>query len=182
MSKSKKYNNTPDPKELIEWVKKEISKESGIDWLGISERSKLIYKAEAKSTVLGFSKGFVNLVRVSSWYSIDEYVKELSQIYPSANFISSSKQFQVVRMAKENIFSRENIDEKLTFLLSDKNTIESVLNRYSIPYISFGLKYGGLGKNNFTLTRSGHETIKWIKGQGISFKRENILDQLLIEE
>lgn len=183
MPKSKRNNSTTDSKELIVWVKQELSKEKGIDWLGISEKSKLIYKAEAKSTVLGFSKGFVNFVKVSSWYSIDQYINELRQIYPSANFIKSTKQYQVVRMVKEHTFSRENIDGSLTILLSDKNTIETVFNRYSIPYINFGLRYDGYGgKNNFSLTRPGHDTIKWVKGQGVSFKRENILDQLLIEE
>jgi hypothetical protein len=183
----------------LNWLRKEIAKnQEDINWLDVLDAVNKIYKEENdKNSFLGISKGFVNFVKVSWSHHGTELANEIKQMYPNAKVYqvgTQSKAIKIIKPTKDNPaeVDRKVITDNIIVFISDKNTIETVFNRYKLPFV----KYMGAraskrvtspdGKSEvktyYRWRRDGERGLKWEKGQGLSIKRDNLLEELFDEE
>ena len=177
----------------LDWIKSEISKEKDIDWLGIMNTAKALYKEEnEKKSVLGLSKGFVNFIK--STYSSHEVLSEIKGIYNPDDLviIEAGYHSKLNSILKEGKINSELLANKYVIVAADKTTIEPLFNKYNIPYIKFSSNRSSdhfkdeNGKSYWKITfkwkKQGEKGIKWEKGKALSFKRENILEQIFEDD
>lgn len=184
----------------LNWLRKEISKnQEDINWLDILDTVNKIYKEENdKNSFLGISKGFINFVKVSWLHHGNELANEIKQMYPNARIYQVSTQSKAIKLIKPTKDQSAEVDRKIitdniVVFISDKNTIETVFNRYKLPFIKYIssistkkiISPDGNSSKYFTYYRwrkDGERGIKWEKGQGLSIKRDNLLEELFEEE
>lgn len=174
----------------LEEIRKEVLKEQDqIDWVSIMISAKTIHrKVNENKSFLGLNRGFINVVRVPSWQS-KEYIAELSTIYNpnDITFIDAPIQAKLLKVLKEGtLVNEDTIKNKLIVVLTDKMSIETLLARKNLLFLKFSMSMNSERIENSTQRitkckwkKQGEKTITWIKGQGVSIKRDNILDELL---
>ncbi len=178
----------------LDWVRKEILKDQDkIDWMGIINTSKALYKeVNENKSFLGLSKGFINIVRCS--YTFNQAEEELLSIYNATDviIIKAGLQSVILDILKSGeIINDFTLSNKIIIVITDKSTIESLLVKKNIPFLNFTMSIDtmrtkesmGLTTASYITTcrwkKIGEKAITWVKGQAISIKRDGILDELL---
>ncbi len=177
----------------LKWLREEIANnQEDINWLDVLNTVNKIYKEENdKKSFLGINKGFINFVKVS-------WSHEIKQMYPNAKIYqvgTQSKAIKLIKPTKDNPaeVDKKTISDNIIVFISDKSTIETIFNRYKLPFV----KYIGAitskrvvspdgnkseSKTYYRWRRDGERSIQWGKGQGLSIKRDNLLEELFEEE
>ena len=178
----------------LDWLRKEVLKEQNeIDWIKVSDLSKKFYNEEnQKNSVFGLSKGFVNFIKVSYMHFATEFSNELHLIYPNVKIYQCKTQSALIKVIKDGVITRDSIRNDLVVVFSDKLTVETVFNRYKIPFFKFNAARSYRSykqedvsykrEDRFSWRKEGEKGFTWKKGTGLSMRRENILESLFDEE
>lgn len=169
----------------LEWIRKEMKKKpENIDWFQVQETANLLYKEYNKSNLtLKISKGFINIVRVDSYWRMNEYAKEVKQFYPNAKILTVTTQAAANKYIKDKTITMDSIKDELIVILTNKNTVDCLFNgerKLKLPILKFKLTEGtsskdGVRKSIITWKGEGMKPVKWEKGQGLAIKRDDIL-------
>lgn len=176
----------------LDWLRAEVLKDpKEANWFKVSEVAKKLHDEEnLNSSILGLSKGYVNFVKIGYYYQSDKYLNEVKLIYPNVKIHKFASQSALIKVLKGPELS-EYIQNELVIFTGDKSTLEPMFGRYKIPYVKFIMgesskSYtkpdGSRGyQNRFTWRKDGNKGISWAKGDALSMKRDNLLEDILLE-
>lgn len=170
----------------LDWLRQEVQKEPNeINWLEVMNTAKSLYREDNENTtVFGLSKGFVNFVKCRSTIYSNDLRNELLKIYKPDDllFITVDKQSDLNKMLKGSQISSDVLSRKLIIVFTDKNTVEPLFNKYNVPYLKFNFSRTWTTPKVFKWKKEGSKQIVWKLGEVLSFKRENVIEELLSDD
>lgn len=170
----------------LAWIRKEVAKSpSKIDWLRVIETARDIYREENESeSILGLSKGFLNFVKLSSYYDSKNIAAEILSIYNpnDVEILYGTYHNTVAKFIKEGKISQKTINEKIVVLLTERTTVERLFGQLPVMRFKSSYSYKRVpGSPSISLCKwkkDGEKGISWEKGKSVALKRDNILDDL----